>query len=338
MVHKCPMCSRRVKNYASIEKNRCNNCKNFFHFKCLGLNEGSKSTSWLCQVCLLRNLPFYELDNTNLQLTLQARSVDDSSGLKILPNFTIQSLLDKIPGSFTIETDEFISDSTVSKYYKLDEFLSNKIPKITFSIFHLNISSLQGHIDDLKNLLSLINHKFSVIGISETRIRDGSDPLINIDIDGYVFKGVGTKTSCGGMGLYIRSDLDFSFHKKLSKSVNNIGESIFYDVSIAKNKKVLVGCIYRHHSSLKSFVDDFFIKILSDIGKSTCVLLGDFNADLLKIDSHEDSNYFYNALTSMSFRPLILQPTRVTATSATLIDNIFINNMSISSYDGNITT
>ena len=130
---------------------------------------------------------------------------------------------------------------------------------------------------------------------------------------------MGTKTSCGGVGLYIRSDLDFSFRNKLSKSVNNVGESIFCDISIARNKKLLVGCIYRHHSSLKSFVDDFLLKILSGIGNSTCVLLGDFNADLLKIENHEDTNYFYNVLTSNGFRPLILQPTRVAASSATLI-------------------
>ena len=155
MIHKCPLCSKRVKNHASIDKNRCTNCNNFFHFKCLGLNEGSKSPSWLCQVCLSRDLPFFDLDSSNLQLTLQARSVDDLSGLKILPNFTIQSLLDKIPGSFTIETDEFISDSTVSRYYKIDEFLNKKISHNAFSILHMNISSLQGHIDDLKILLSL---------------------------------------------------------------------------------------------------------------------------------------------------------------------------------------
>ena len=103
---------------------------------------------------------------------------------------------------------------------------------------------------------------------------------------------MGTKSSCGGVGLYIRNDLDFSFRKNLSKSVINVGESIFYDISISKNKKVVIGCIYRHHSSLKLFVDDFLAKILTDISKSknTCVLLGDFNADLLKIDSHDDSN------------------------------------------------
>ena len=135
MVQKCGLCSKRVKNYASIEKNRCSNCKNFFHFKCLGLKEGSKSTSWNCQACLLSNLPFFELDNPQLKLTLQARSVDDSTGLKLLPNFTIQSLLDKIPGSFTIETDEFVSDSTVSSIIKLMNLCPLKFLKMHFLLF-----------------------------------------------------------------------------------------------------------------------------------------------------------------------------------------------------------
>ena len=69
-----------------------------------------------------------------------------------------------------------------------------------------------------------------------------------------------------------------------------------------------------------------------------CTLIGDFNIDLLKIDEHEDTNYFYNILSAHGFRPLILQPTRITSSSASLIDNIFINDMSIESIGGNITT
>ena len=60
--------------------------------------------------------------------------------------------------------------------------------------------------------------------------------------------------------------------------------------------------------------------------------------DLLKIDIHNDSNYFYNVLTAHGFRPLILQPTRVTSSSSTLIDNIFISDMSVSSTGGNLTS
>ena len=66
--------------------------------------------------------------------------------------------------------------------------------------------------------------------------------------------------------------------------------------------------------------------------------MGDFNVDLLKIDQHEESNLFYNVLTANGFRPLILQPSRVQRTSATLIDNIFINHMAAKSKGGNLVS
>ena len=68
-----------------------------------------------------------------------------------------------------------------------------------------------------------------------------------------------------------------------------------------------------------------------------CALVGDFNVDLVKYDSHLQTETFYNQISSCGFRPLILQPTRVTASSATLIDNIFINELECFSKGGNLT-
>ena len=55
--------------------------------------------------------------------------------------------------------------------------------------------------------------------------------------------------------------------------------------------------------------------------------MGGFNIGLIKYSSETNTSDFYDLLCSNSFQPLILQPTRVTSKSATLIDNIFINNM-----------
>ena len=55
-----------------------------------------------------------------------------------------------------------------------------------------------------------------------------------------------------------------------------------------------------------------------------CVILGDFNIDLIKVEVNDDANDFYN-MSSYFFSPFILQPTR--PTSKTLIDNIFINSL-----------
>ena len=104
---------------------------------------------------------------------------------------------------------------------------------------------------------------------------------------------------------------------------------------------MLVGCFYRHHGPIKEFIDDFFIDILNKIHRESnksCVIMGDFNIDLLQTDNDDLSGIFFDTLSSFGFRPLILQPTRVTSHSATLIDNIFTNDMSIISKGGNLTS
>ena len=63
--------------------------------------------------------------------------------------------------------------------------------------------------------------------------------------------------------------------------------------------------------------------------------MGDFNIDLLKVETNDETNEFYNNLTSYFFTPFILQPSR--PVSKTLIDNIFINSLEYKSYSGNIT-
>jgi hypothetical protein len=64
--------------------------------------------------------------------------------------------------------------------------------------------------------------------------------------------------------------------------------------------------------------------------------MGDFNLDLLKYDNHEDTNNFINTMSSFFFQPLILQPTRITNHSATLIDNVFSNLVEHTQLSGNI--
>ena len=55
--------------------------------------------------------------------------------------------------------------------------------------------------------------------------------------------------------------------------------------------------------------------------------MGDFNLDLLKLDENQYIKDFINQMFSSTFYPLISKPTRITNSSATLIDNIFVNNL-----------
>ena len=59
--------------------------------------------------------------------------------------------------------------------------------------------------------------------------------------------------------------------------------------------------------------------------KKAAYLLGDYNINLLNVDTHTASQDFVDIMFSHSFFPAITKPTRVTEKSATLIDNIFHN-------------
>ena len=67
-----------------------------------------------------------------------------------------------------------------------------------------------------------------------------------------------------------------------------------------------------------------------------CVLLGDINLDLLKFESHPDTDSFLSILGTFYFQPQILQPTGITDHSATLIDNIFFNSLEHFVISGNL--
>ena len=64
--------------------------------------------------------------------------------------------------------------------------------------------------------------------------------------------------------------------------------------------------------------------------------MGDFNFDLLNWVTHSKTEEFFNLLGSYYFLPHILQPTRITDHSATLIDNIFFNSTDHHTISGSI--
>ena len=64
--------------------------------------------------------------------------------------------------------------------------------------------------------------------------------------------------------------------------------------------------------------------------------MGDFNLDILKYQTHADTDDFINTLGASFFQPHILQPTCITDHTATLIDNIFFNSLEYFTLSGNL--
>ena len=53
--------------------------------------------------------------------------------------------------------------------------------------------------------------------------------------------------------------------------------------------------------------------------------MGDFNIDLLKVDDQRPTHDYRELVFSYSLLPTIYKPTRITETTATIVDNILTN-------------
>ena len=147
--------------------------------------------------------------------------------------------------------------------------------------------------------------------------------------------------TCDDLGtlLYIANHLSYKPHHDLNIYKKNELESTFIEIMNPKKSNIIVGTIYKHPSmDLTDFNSSYLNSLLEKISKQKSVfLLGDFNINLMNYIVHNPTNGFLDSLASNSFLPYILQPTRISSHSKTLIDNIFTNINLADSISGNLT-
>ena len=128
------------------------------------------------------------------------------------------------------------------------------------------------------------------------------------------------------MNVTVREDLNIS---------DDSLESLFVEVCIPNAKNIIADVVYKAPSAVHSeFMTTFQTSICSrvDCGNKSCIISGDFNINLLN-HTNSSSQSFIDLFISYSFLPQIHKPTRITDTSATLIDN-FLSNIFLSSKSG----
>lgn len=230
--------------------------------------------------------------------------------------------------NFIIDEDYINNNDLFSVPSNSNYHVSEQFPKIRddncVSLLHINIRSLPKNFENLKILLASINHKFSIIALSETWLK--TTPHSYYSLPGYELV-VNNRHGRGGGGvaLYISNDLHFITREDLNISDESL-ESLFVEISNPTTKNIIAGVIYK----APSVVHDKFMTSLQNIcSRITCVnkhclISGDFNINLINY-SNPTSQSFIDLLTTHTFLPLIDKPTRITDSSATLIDNIFCN-------------
>ena len=187
----------------------------------------------------------------------------------------------------------------------------------------MNISSLPYYFNDQKYLEENCQNKPKVIGITKCRLRTNRTVLSNIDLQDYTYEWTPIATSKGETLIHIKTRNDLKLYKEREI------ESTFLEIIEPNNKKSkIIGCIYKHRNvPATEFINDYMGPLLKKPSpeKKEIMLMGDFNINILNSDSDKDTADFVDTIYASSQYPTINTPTSTTATSKTLIDNIFYN-------------
>ena len=335
----CGICQKKVHNNQKYIK--CTSCIFKVHIKCNGttieeydtINESNSLLSgehinennWCCNKCLISNMaekfPYGLESNYDL---VNIMTTDSLKVFKNLPTYEIASKAYKIDSMNQYDIDDNIVNNINSRYYSAHEF-NNMNDSESFKILHSNLNGLENKFDDYHTFVTSANSNFDVMCISETTQKENFPFNLNINIDGYGQPfTLGSKTARGGVAIYVKDEYNVIERNDLN-IVDNSLEAVWVEIKNEKGKNIVCGCIYRHPNSDIDDFNNYISKCLTIINteKKECYVSGDFNIDLLKYGTINKYAEFLNTLTSLGFLPHVLQPTRITEHSSTIIDNIW---------------
>lgn len=222
------------------------------------------------------------------------------------------------------ETNLFNHISNSCQYYTEEQFNEVQIEQ-TFSFIHFNCRSLSKHFSEIKHFLETLKGRFKLIALSETWIKKGKEVDLKLKCYDLYVTNRANRTG-GGVALYIYNELKCRPVKCMTTAINDLMESVAVEIELEQNRNIVVACVYRKPGSkVENFIDKLEEMIYGLNNKRNIVICGDYNIDLLKVDSHMQNSDFLETLYKNGLYPLITKPSRITTTSATLIDNIFTN-------------
>ena len=221
-------------------------------------------------------------------------------------------------------------------YYSSINDSPREIDNYNFKVMHLNIRSLLGKTDRLNSILYELNTKkcnTDVVCLNETHLDDSKASYCKIP--GYKLEFLNRSTKANaGVAILICDTLKYRHRLDLDIFEEGIFESCFVKREGKFKRNILVGSIYRvPNTNEKHFINTYremAIKLKSE-GKE--IIIGtDQNMDYLKVYTHHNTLDLLDTNLDLKLFPTILRPTRITNTTATLIDNIYLSEQLATKY------
>lgn len=191
---------------------------------------------------------------------------------------------------------------------------------------HLNVYHLDAKVPDISNFLHKASPHYHLYGITESRLHDNI-PDTRIHIPDYdVIRRDSRSPGENGIAAYIHTSIVPYTHRRLDFEHSDI-ECIWLEFKLKKTAPPTYICFAYRNPSARVDWYDHFIEMIDTVYKAKAnadiLVLGDFNVDLLKPQPRWDG-----IISSLGLKQFITLPTRVTATSSTLLDHVYSNNHS----------
>ena len=351
MENKCRLCCHKILSHAFQVK--CCLCNGYYHVKCITLVPEEMQQlrcvhpTWYCRSCNEEIFPFNNISDDGEFLECLLTYYNSKCPIPlpdddmIFQPFELDSDLRNRPHEDIDPDINFYNEITYNvglscKYYSEDTFLReikerNLNDSQCLSLCHTNIRSAKQNLVDFDVYIKGIGHQFHIVGLTETWLQDYNSELYGIDGYKMIEKHRKDKKG-GGVAILLKENINFMNRTDLDIIDDANIESIFIELDkdvFQYDSNVLVGVIYRPPGTDMKLFNEQFGHILDTIRKEKkiCYLMGDYNINILNSDTHETTGCFVDMLYGNSFIPLINRPTRVTKQTATLIDNIYTNNL-----------
>ena len=213
-----------------------------------------------------------------------------------------------------------------------------KVGGCKLSLAFLNIRSAKG--PGLELLQVEVRRwlvQWDVIGLAETWLDEESEK--GLTLQGFSAVCASRKQKGGGgVAVLVRDGLTYRERPDLGTFIEGQFESVFIEVIRGGGcKNDVVGVVYRPPGGSAQGFREEMGRALTGIRGLDGYIMGDFNVDLLKADTHGPTSDFMEGFMSRGYYPLISLPTRLTDTTATLIDNIWTNNLRETMVSGLVT-
>ena len=187
---------------------------------------------------------------------------------------------------------------------------------------HINARSIPKHLHEIIKILQ--ETAIDILGVSETFISKQTPDHI-CKIPGYNFVHFDRDhQSRGGVGIYLNENFEYKTIKLPVKLVQP--EMVFIEVLVGKIK-IAVGVIYKSPLipySIYAAIHENLVSVTSRYDH--VIVMGDMNIDHLKPDLPA-CKFFTSYITEpFALSQVIDEPTRITATSSTLIDLMLTSN------------